>query len=536
MALSSFLQYPRISAHVVKRALVFLSRYSTIIGVGLLVRLLIMPFTIQSDIIYHTWIAHFVVEGHVDVYRYYFQQFGTVMYPPVGQAAFPAAGFPPLFYIIDAGYLIVLKMLGVFNFLSKWSIDNILLFADQSRVFFFMKALYIPFDLLGLITFLLCLDAKHRRAGACSWMFNPAIIYVTYAWGQSDIIPVAFCMIALYFAKRGVGTGMLRHGVLSCLSLGLSASFKLFTMTLLPVFLFFLPARSPKFKLYYLVAWISPLVLVVPFVSKPFLDSMHSYPNYLLSRSSVLNYPQFTLYIVVGLYVAIIYCLYLLNVDWSFDRLLAFGLAVFSLLFGFSVWIPNWLLWVMPFLLLAVFRRPALYWVYVMINASYFVFSQAWGNAVWLGLFYPLSGLNRSFSSLGTFPNLWTLLGIDYWSPSFQLLVGSAYTTIGISMFFVTYLVWKPRRDGVSPSCLRWSALLAIPIALGALTLVLGDTYLREHGLPIIPTLAARLAEDPWFFVFYFIIVSAICVWLIIIQKAGVDRSEQKKLIDNISR
>jgi hypothetical protein len=473
-----------------------------------------MPFTIQDDVIYQTWIAHFVAEGHIDVYRYYFQQFGTVMYPPVGPSAFPAAGFPPLFYLLDGGYLIVLQGLRILNFLGGWNIDNILSFANQSRVFFFMKALYIPFDLLGLVAFLAYLDVKDRRAGACAWMFNPIIIYITYAWGQTDIITSSFFMVAIYFAKRGIGTGRLRDALLSCLSLGLSASFKLFTIALFPVFWFFLPKQSPKSHLYCLAAWLAPFVLVVPFVSKPFLDSMLSYPGYLLARSSVLSFPQFTLYVVVGIYVAIIYSLYLLTVDHSFDRLLAFGLAAFSLLYGLSIWIPNWLLWVMPLLLLAIFGRPALYRVYAVINIAYFVFCQAWGNSVWLGLFFPLSGLSRNAGALGTFPSLWVLLGSGYASPAFQLLVGSAYTTISASMFFVTYLLLRSRHNGgTSPGCCLWSALLVIPIALGSLTLLLGQAHLREYGLPILPTVAARVGEDPSFFVFYFILLSVVCVW-----------------------
>lgn len=102
-----------------RRTIAFLlvSPYSTPIAAGVLLRLLLMPFAIQLDIVVHTWIASFVAQGRIDVYQYYYQRFGTSFFPP-GTQNVPAAGFPPLFYLIDGLYLATLQALHVFNFSS----------------------------------------------------------------------------------------------------------------------------------------------------------------------------------------------------------------------------------------------------------------------------------------------------------------------------------------------------------------------------------------------------------------------------------
>jgi len=57
----------------------------------LFLRLLLMPFTIQGDVVLASWIAHFVALGHWNPYSYYFLQYGSISFPPSGRMQ--AVGF-----------------------------------------------------------------------------------------------------------------------------------------------------------------------------------------------------------------------------------------------------------------------------------------------------------------------------------------------------------------------------------------------------------------------------------------------------------
>ena len=498
-------------SHSITRVALLLvrGRYSGIVAAGLLLRLLVMPFSIGFDITLHTWISNLVAQGHIDVYRYYFEQFHTIYFLP-NKPIEVAAGFPPLFYLLDGLYLLVLRSLHVLSFLRNWPIDNIFTIPMQNRVFFFMKALYIPFDLVGLVAFLKLFDERNRRTAAWAWMFNPLVIYVSYIWGQTDLMAATFIITAAYLAKKSTLNGKLSYGLASCISIGISASFKLFPLALLPVFSLILSKHTKRSIFYFVGAGLSPFLLAIPFISTPFIEMTIPYGNYLTSRNFSLGLPQFTIYFVFAAYLVILYYLYIVETDYSFDSLLVYSLATFTLLYGLSVWLPNWILWGTPLILLVVIRRPRTFLVYAVMLAAFFVFVQGWSNGIWLGMFKPLS------ASLISFPNLWDLIPRFY-----RTLIGLSYTAIGVSMLFVIYSARRHTENGKSTRPWQWLSLLLIPVLLALGTLILGAGYIHEHGLPLFGTAASSIASDPAFFAFYFVIMFAISVWAMLAAYAG---------------
>lgn len=477
------------------------NRYSAIIAAGLLLRLLVMPFSIGLDITLHTWISNLVAQGHIDVYRYYFQQFHSIYFPP-DKPIEVAAGFPPLFYLIYGLYLVALRNLHVFNFLGNWSMANIWVFPTQNRVFFFMKAFYIPFDLLCLAALLKLFEGEKQRIAAWAWMFNPFVIYVSYIWGQTDLMAAAFILTALYLAKKAIMDGKLSFGLASCVCIGISAFFKLFPLALLPVFSLILSKHTRKSSVYFIGAGLSPFLLVLPFISKPFIDMTLPYGVYLTARNLSYGLPQFTIYIVFAAYLAILYYLYFVENDYGFNNLLTYSLATFSLLYSLSLWLPNWILWGMPIILVAILLRTRIFLIYAVLVASFFVFVQGWGAGLWLYMFRPLS------ASLRSFPNLWDLLPRGY-----ATLMGLSYTIIGTSVVFVTYYTRKHAEDDTAASPWQWVSLLLIPLVLVVATMILGATYLQQNGLPIFETLANSIAVDPEFFAFYFALICVVSLW-----------------------
>lgn len=129
----------------------FSSRYSKIIAAALIVRFLLMPFTIQSDIIEQSWITHFVALGHINVYVYYHDLFGTDMFPPTNTPIVVAAGFPPLFYLLYGLYMVLMRSLGIFNFFSSWDFAGIWLFPSQSASFLHGESVLDSLRSLGIV-------------------------------------------------------------------------------------------------------------------------------------------------------------------------------------------------------------------------------------------------------------------------------------------------------------------------------------------------------------------------------------------------
>lgn len=342
-------------------------------------------------------------------------------------------------------------------------------------------------------------------------MLNPFLLYVTYAWGQADIIAGSFTMVAIYAAKVGLSTERLDYSILSCLALGLAASFKLFALALLPIFAFFLSRQSIKRWLLEILAGLSPLLLVVPFLSKPFLDMMQFYSQYMLSRTLSIA-PWFTIYLIPALYLVLIYHVYFDVETRDFDKLVVTGLTVFSFLYGLAVWLPNWILWGTPFILLAMFARPKLLWIYAAIVGFYFLFVQNWGNSLWLGLFFPLTDATSGSGPIMTLPMISKLI-----PPLGQMLVGSSYTVIGVSVFFITYVMWRHRRTACSAHrALFWTALLLIPLLMGTVNLVLGVAHFQTYSVLILNTFTTRVSADLQFFVPYFALVVGTCAWFVI--------------------
>jgi hypothetical protein len=508
------------------------SRTGLLLAAGLAIRFLVMPFSIQGDIVEQSWIANFLAQGHLNVYAFYYSTYGSVFFPP-GSNFIPAAGFPPLFYFLQGGYIFLLSKLGLLAFTASWNYANLWLFPDQSRVFFLLKALFLPFDLLGLALFVKCIPRGYRFAGAVAWLFNPIFFYVSYVWGQTDIMAAAMTMLALYFAWSGIKSQNLRDCLLSCFAVGLAASFKLFALALLPIVAFFMWKSSKRFLGYYLIAGISPFVLVIPFLSRPFLESMLSYPGYILARNSPAIYPQFTIYATFAAYLILLYHLYFLSSDHSFDSLVTYGLALFAILYGLSVWLPNWLVWGMPFLLLFVFRKPKLFPVYVLVILFYFIFIQSWGNELWMQLFCPLTYSGPCLTSLsgafGRIPSLRDMVpGIT------TELSGLAYTGIGVSLGFMILCSSNRKMKGSAPRPRKWILTVLIPIAIALLTFAAGISYIVEHGFPLSQTLIARGTEDPYFFSSYLVAILVLTAWAVFAGIRGLPSSSKSRRSESV--
>lgn len=205
---------------------------SKIFLLGLLIRLLVMPFTGHWDIRGINFaVYNLPFKGIVNVYE-------VAAHGPVDYTVGVNFGrdyfiYPPLNYFTLGSFMWLLKPFYGSEFVH-WiegygnDVMSVITHPHVWRYLFLMKLPYLFFDIL-LVFILLKFFSKdtEQKLALKYWWLNPIVIYLPYVWGQFDIIPTAVMLAGVYFGTKG-------QGVKSALLFGLAASFKNYPLILLP--------------------------------------------------------------------------------------------------------------------------------------------------------------------------------------------------------------------------------------------------------------------------------------------------------------
>jgi hypothetical protein len=222
--------------------------------IGLLIRVLIMPFTLDIDMFWINYIpSQFVNHGIWDVYSFARDNF----WGRIGATNNPY--YPPLTVVIVAFFQFLLKPL--MPTLNAWlgSYDTFIragggmfmqhvALPHSEQIFrnlFLLKVPILAFD-LGIGALLLKLARRRLKDPLpvyILWMLNPVTLYAAFGYGQIDIYPTFFVVLSIYFADC-------KRPYLSMISLGLGALTKSYPLILMPIAAVFLGRRlSEQFKL-----------------------------------------------------------------------------------------------------------------------------------------------------------------------------------------------------------------------------------------------------------------------------------------------
>lgn len=186
-------------------------------GIGLMIRLLLMPFTFHvtpafvGDIVGMNQTADALLQG--------------------GLAATPQLNYPPLAYALMGLFQLLFRPFTPTLFdaslpadggLAQWLNDSHLF-----RHLFFLKLWYLPFD--GLTAWLLprLTAPRHALTVFKLWWLNPIVIYDGYLHGQFDVVVVALTVLALVAIVQ-------KQNRLALLWLGLAACCKVYPVLFIP--------------------------------------------------------------------------------------------------------------------------------------------------------------------------------------------------------------------------------------------------------------------------------------------------------------
>jgi hypothetical protein len=267
-----------------------------------------------------------------------------------------------------------------------------LIFVSKIPMLIFDFAL--AFLLLHLIT-----DGKKAVLAFKLWMLCPISIFISYFFGQFDVIPTFFLMLAFYFFKK--------HKVKwSMFSLGLCAAFKVFGLFFVPALVLIYIGEQKnllsKVRQMFLTVGISIFPLLISkigsFIIPIYYESANTallgkfevtgfWGNAYYLGSQVTN-PLLTELNYVGQSAGIgtssilsyvfpgVYCLFLFGVvywrKWSAESLFLIPLLIFYILNPFY---PQWFLWIMPLsVLMAANYRDWFLKLYLLFIPLYFIF------------------------------------------------------------------------------------------------------------------------------------------------------------------
>ena len=299
------------------------------------------------------------------------------------------------------------------------------------------KILYLVFDVACMFLILrLSFDGEpdNKLKVFKFWMFNPFVIFILYVFARHDIIGILATLVALLLAKKNR-----KYWAIIVLAFGIALRF--FPIMILPLFIFYL-ARTKKDYIILSLVGVSGLAAVELFsyfyfgrsVIFSLLNTQHF--DYILSSKLELVIHD-RIFIFVAVYIIII--LSFLHIKRkNFDILLNYGAIIYLAYVSLCYFHPQYMLWIVPFLIIIFVRRKSLLYYHWIQFALLLVILIYWGDLVTKFVFAPID--HKFFVYLtGPIP----IINRFYSPAKFVNIFRSIFT--GVSLWMI-YLIYKDNK------------------------------------------------------------------------------------------
>lgn len=364
------------------------------LGVGLVVRLLIAPFTVSADLLAVYWRSHLIAHDG-EVFSTYLVNMGAHYTHAVSLRLLGPLLPPPDVLWTDPWW---------------WS-DSVGLtpqiqraFVDADGIFTTLLALklpYLAFDLAAgvlLVVMVARTGPRQVTRAWAFWMLSPIGLYATYAFGRYEMFAVALVVGALWACER-------EHPWWGAVLLGLAITMRGYPIILLPIF-GLVVVREPLQR----IAWAGLALLpfgVVLYTNTLWADTVGEFAR-LRDFDTGSTFLAYTLPVdgpgpiyVFGLFAVGLYAVMIGRAYGWWGRgpiplaELWLWLAVcHGGLFMLTTFSAHYFAWFTPFVALAIARRPGwggALWVHLLQAAGVLLLADLLGGpgTTW-GLFQPL--------------------------------------------------------------------------------------------------------------------------------------------------
>ena len=308
---------------------------------GLVLRLLLIPFSSHSDTRGHYLGSYFIVQKGA-----FFSLYDYISRLPAENPIFQMYGpkflvYSPVTYWFHSLVLLVEKPFFPWSLYEKLIVDYGAAVSSPGYWFlqYLLKIPYLFVDLGCLYLLFKLVDKNKWTLATALWALNIPLFYSAYLMGQFDILIIFFWLLALYFIKQ-------RWLSVAAVAVGLSAGFK-------PFGLFFLPLLPGSMFKNTLVGGVTYLAIISPYI----FSSGYRQSALIAQQSDKMLFAKIWGLPVFILLLGLLY-LYRLIKKTRFT----WELLAIPLLFFYSVthYHPQWFSWISPFLILFLAGYPRL--------------------------------------------------------------------------------------------------------------------------------------------------------------------------------
>jgi hypothetical protein len=276
------------------------------------------------------------------------------------------------------------------------------------------------------------LGEKKASLGFFLWFLNPYVILVNESWGAVDLIPTLLVLSTIFLLRA-------RRPLQGATAFGAAIAAKLFPVLLLPIFLSI--GKRSKFTLAFVTSAFLGVGAYVAWASYAGFDlglQLHQYDpftqffdeyRFLTSSGSYIGLAPIALVVTYAF----------LAEKWPRDhaRLYEPMLVVFLVFFAFSNWFPQFLMWMIPLLILDGIVSEKRSWIFMCVLLSSALFINVFS-------FYPYFTANGHafFFILANTPALKQAVA-NYESLAGNALIVTLALPIARALFTVTCLIYS---------------------------------------------------------------------------------------------
>jgi len=248
-------------------------------------------------------------------------------------------------------------------------------------------------------------DKKLSSRIANLWITSPLLLFLPFSQGNNDIIPVFFTLIFLFFAFK-------KKYIWAMIFLGLTAALKNYALFLIPPMAIILSDKNIKNTIKYGAiagaAYLAPILFYLKDIDHFFTGGGEGLFIFKTVLPSHINYMVFPI-------VYILLLTYLIfdkkaSVKTKESDIVFYGFLFMSLFFSVSHFFPQWFLWILPFLIFAIYNKRHLFYIYISI-VFVFLFSlvTSWSNNLDITIFGPILSFRVSDLIFPRMPGLVSL-------------------------------------------------------------------------------------------------------------------------------
>ncbi|MCX6704457.1 MAG: glycosyltransferase family 87 protein [Candidatus Woesebacteria bacterium] len=381
---------------------------------AIFLRILVAGFLFHPDIKTYNFQASFLKKGVVNIYTYLVENKKSLTLKD-------NFVYFPLTYFTLGGYQAVITPIlgnGFDSWLANAGVNSIV---EDPNIFKYLTLLKLPYLILDIaIAFLLMRffeNKEDRKKAFIFWLFNPFTIVIIYVFSNIDIFPVILTILAFLMIKK-------QKLFSASLILGLASGFKLYPLLFVPFL--FLAGRNLKEKFILAATPILTFGLIIlPFISTAFFQSA------LVSglTTGIFTSDFTTLALAILFFYAVL-------IDKKLN-LFNYWIALFLIIFSFTLFHTQWLLWIAPFLVILSVKNPKLSWLIFSLSIFAFVIP-----ALFQDRFMTIS-LFRVYSTwYDMLPTPFTVLQKVYDPNNIQFVFHSILAAGSLAM---TYIIFKEK-------------------------------------------------------------------------------------------